>query len=208
MTIIIETGYRESCDAECVSSCKPYWVEIDRLCYHWNENQLSWLEAEEFCRKQGGHLASITSKATHDNISAEFETKHPEHTSMWIGGTDQEEEGVWKWSDCSPWSFEAWMKNVAVNFAEEQDCLEFFRNEETWNDDDCTKKNYFLCSQRICPGWHMFFLISSPTHNLCASGSEAGLLAAGVTSGVFLLLLILAFVFFFLLYKRKQGQTS
>merc|ERR1711971_1263454 len=121
--------------------------------------------------KQGGHLASITSKATNDNVSAEFKTKP--HTSMWIGGTDQEEEGVWKWSDCTPWNFEAWMKNVAVNFAEEQDCLEFFRSEGTWNDDDCTKKNYFLCSQRIC------------------TGSEAGLLAAGVTSGVFLLLLIL-----------------
>ena len=52
------------------------------------------------------------------------------------------------------------------------------------------------------------YSISSPTHNLFDSGSEAGLLAAGVTSGVFLLLLILAFVFFFLLYKRKQGQTS
>ena len=117
----------------------------------WEHFQVSWADAEEYCRKQGGHLASITSKETNDNISALLNTK--DHSSMWIGGTDQEEEGVWKWSDCTPWSFEAWMEDTPWNRPEAQDCLEFFRNEGVWGDDDCTMKNYFLCSQKICPGW-------------------------------------------------------
>ena len=71
-------GNKESCDDDCVSSCKPYWVEIDTHCYMWENFQLSWHEAEEYCRKQGGHLASITSKATNDKISAEFKTKDHE----------------------------------------------------------------------------------------------------------------------------------
>ena len=90
-------GYTENCEDECVSSCKPYWAEIGNHCYFWSKIQLNWLEAEAACRKQGGHLASIDSKATNDKISNETERSHKEHTSMWIGGTDTEEEGVWRW---------------------------------------------------------------------------------------------------------------
>ena len=89
-------GYTENCDEECVSSCKPYWTEIDSHCYLWSKIQLSWAEAEGACRKEGGHLASIASKATNDKISNETKTNHRGHTSMWIGGTDTEEEGVWR----------------------------------------------------------------------------------------------------------------
>ena len=146
-------GTKESCYDECVPSCKPYWVEIDSHCYMWENFQVSWADAEEYCRKHGGHLASITSKATNDNISALLNTKHEDLRSMWIGGTDQEEEGVWKWSDCTPWSFEAWMEETTGNRLEAQDCLEFFRYGAIWGADDCSKGNYFLCSQKLCPGW-------------------------------------------------------
>ena len=112
---------------------------------------MSWVEAETACREQGGHLASINSEAINDKIWDETKTNHTEHTSMWIGGTDQEEEGVWKWTDCSPWDFEAWMEETAGNQPEKQDCLEFFRDGGIWGDDDCTMRNYFLCSQKLCP---------------------------------------------------------
>ena len=72
---------------------------------------------------------------------------------MWIGGTDTEKEGVWKWSDCSEWKFELWMQISAGNEPKQYDCVEFFREGIFWGDDDCTRKNYFLCSQKLCPGW-------------------------------------------------------
>merc|ERR1712192_115413 len=103
-------GYVENCDDTCVSSCKPNWTEVDSHCYLWSKIQLSWAEAETACMKEGGHLASITSKAMNDKISNETKTNHRGHTSMWIGGTDSEKEGTWTWSDCSEWKFELWMQ--------------------------------------------------------------------------------------------------
>ena len=144
-------GYQENCDAQCVSSCKPFWVEVENHCYHWSTLKLNWLESEETCRKQGGHLASIPSQAVHDNITAQFQDK--EHKTMWIGGTDQEKEGVWKWTDCSLWNFTPWKRGQPDNIKNGQHCLEFFGTEEggKWNDDDCTIGKYFLCSQKLCP---------------------------------------------------------
>jgi len=181
-------GYVENCDDTCVSSCKPNWTEVDSHCYLWSKIQLSWAEAETACMKEGGHLASITSKAMNDKISNETKTNHRGHTSMWIGGTDSEKEGTWTWSDCSEWKFELWMQVSEGNQPKKYDCVEFFREGVFWGDDDCTRNNYFLCSQKLCPG-------SWPSW------------AAGVSSIFVVLLIILTFVVFFV-YKRKQGHTS
>ena len=128
-------------------------LEVDSHCYLWSKIELNWAEAETACRKEGGHLASITSKAINDKISNETKTNHRGHTSMWIGGTDSEKEGTWKWSDCSEWKFELWMQVSEGNQPKKFDCVEFFREGVFWGDDDCTRKNYFLCSQKLCPGW-------------------------------------------------------
>ena len=147
--------YQENCDVPCVSSCKPFWVEVENHCYRWSTLKLNWLEAEKTCRKQGGHLASITSQAVHDNITAQFQGK--QHKTMWIGGTDQEKEEVWKWTDCSLWNFEQWNQGQPDNQREAEHCLEFFRNDgRGWNDYDCTARNYFLCSQKLCPSGGTF----------------------------------------------------
>merc|ERR1712037_579554 len=141
-------GYTENCDGECVSSCKPYWVEIQSHCYFWSKIQLNWAEAEATCRKQGGHLASITSKATNDRVSNETERSHKDHKSMWIGGTDTEEEAVYRWSDCEEGKFEL----LTGIQPKKYDCVEFFKEGKFWGDNDCAEKNYFLCSQKLCPG--------------------------------------------------------
>ena len=63
---------------------------------------LPWRDAKEYCIKQGGKLASVKSKWELDQVNSITST------SVWLGGTDVEKEGEWKWSDGSSFGFTNW----------------------------------------------------------------------------------------------------
>ena len=132
----------------CLTGCQENWEEHDGHCYLWGDLDMtkSWYEAEEFCRKEGGHLASVTSEAINEYI---FEGKRSKDISnIWLGGSDKEEEGVWKWSDGTPWKFELWNHNSVG-----QNCLiQLGYNDREWNDFECTLKFNFVCSHPLYSG--------------------------------------------------------
>ena len=80
----------------CVQECVGDWAKNGDQCYSWSTDTKTWDEAEQFCKeKGGGHLASVTSKATNDYIAAELKLRDHE---LWIGGSDKKSEGTWTWS--------------------------------------------------------------------------------------------------------------
>ena len=108
---------------------------------------MNWDDAEGFCKNEGGHLASVTSEATNEYIH--YEKRKRGISRLWIGGTDKEKEGVWKWSDGSPWEFTKWNKGEPDN---SQHCLLYYGYVDKWNDYWCTDENNFLCSLPLCSG--------------------------------------------------------
>ena len=60
-------------------------------------DQKTWTAAEEHCGMNGGHLASVHSEEEQRKAGIEA----GDEKYVWIGGSDQEEEGVWRWSDGS-----------------------------------------------------------------------------------------------------------
>ena len=71
--------------------------------------------------------------------------------ALWIGGTDAEEEEVWKWTDSSPWGFSDWLNNEPNNFGfwDGQDCLAYSNmpgDQYKWR--DCGRVFMFLCSKQ------------------------------------------------------------
>ena len=60
--------YEEDCTGKCVQSCPAEWEEFGSHCYFRSGGERPWKEAEEECRKGGGHLAAVTSKEIHDFI--------------------------------------------------------------------------------------------------------------------------------------------
>ena len=131
--------------------CKQGWEQNGTHCYFWNEKAMTWPEAEDYCRNQSGHLASVTSHAINDYI---VKGKNKRGLNrLWFGGSDLEAEGTWRWTDCSPWEFEFWKSGEPNNNWGAQDCLNFYPTwEAAWDDQRCKNSAPFLCSQAICSG--------------------------------------------------------
>ena len=70
---------------------------------------------------------------------------------MWIGATDAENEGVWKWEDGSPFNFQGWF--IPPDGRKKENCAELFNTYENtysykgWNDLDCRSNMNFVCAK-------------------------------------------------------------
>ena len=143
---------------KCVESCEEGWEENGDHCYFWSNDTKSWTDAEDFCQKEGGHLASVASTATHQYVVDGVKSRDLD--DAWLGGNDLEEEAAWKWTDCAAWEVEFWItKWGQPNGGTNANCLAFQweRNSDTvgWNDYICHQNQApFVCSKRICTGKH------------------------------------------------------
>lgn len=69
----------------------------------------TWEEAKQYCESQGGYLATITSPEEQAFISSLVQNQ--KKRSYWIGLTDEEESGDWKWVTDEPFSYSNWGQN-------------------------------------------------------------------------------------------------
>ena len=140
-------------EEKCVSACEPYWEENGNHCYLWSTDKKNWTEAEDFCQRKGAHLASVTSAAINNYVLKGIDKRGM--YSLWIGGSDLEVNGVWKWTDCSVWdnsSFTFWRPGEPNDHLRSQDCLSYHPEDREWDDNRCNGHFGFLCGQRICSG--------------------------------------------------------
>ena len=137
-------------DSQCQKSCPEGWQEFDRKCYLWvTDEKKNWTEAENFCKKEGAHLASVTGQEIHNFI---LEGVGKKKIKVWIGATDRESEGTWKWSDFSPFNFKSWIEEPGAN--ENVNCVELYNTAEGqgWNDLECETLLNFICAKSPCLG--------------------------------------------------------
>jgi len=142
---------------KCVEACEEGWEKNGDHCYYFSTEKKIWFAAGLYCRNKGGHLASVHSDATNDFVWGMM--NRTSLNPIWIGGNDIDEEGVWKWTDCTPWDFTVWYKGEphrpkynCLNVFKFDDQHELKNANKKWNDNRCVNKQGFVCSKKICSG--------------------------------------------------------
>ena len=147
-----------------METCDEGWEENGGHCFFWGREKKNWIAAEEFCREEGGHLATVNNDATKDFV-LEIIKRNNIYSWAWIGGSDIEEEGVWKWADSTPWEDKFWAPGEPNNAGNNEDCLVFsvdvlikqnpksknsvIKLNHKFNDWTCSKETFFLCSKKM-----------------------------------------------------------
>ena len=132
------------------------WKRRNSCIYEIFKERKTWHQAEKSCASYGGHLTSI-----HSREEEQFIINHVvKQTSrnLWIGGSDEANEGAWKWTDGSPVDFFNWDRDEP-NGALHENCWELLhrphpsrKNPWGWNDYPCPQTDHrldaYLC--KVC----------------------------------------------------------
>ncbi|MDR2712674.1 MAG: InlB B-repeat-containing protein [Clostridiales bacterium] len=86
------------------------------------DEPMPWHDAKAYCESLGGHLATITSQEEQSFIEGLI----TDTTKMFyfLGGTDEEKEGEWKWVTGEEWGYTNWFPGMpdncsGIDFAEQ-----------------------------------------------------------------------------------------
>uniref|UniRef100_A0A3Q3VLX8 C-type lectin domain-containing protein n=1 Tax=Mola mola TaxID=94237 RepID=A0A3Q3VLX8_MOLML len=106
------------CFARC--QCPQGWRENEDKCYYFSADTKSWSDANTFCSEQGSDLLSI--RDIHERVRCCSLILNV----YWIGLNDRSREGVWEWSDGSPFLeyIAAWIPGQPDNWGDApgEDC--------------------------------------------------------------------------------------
>ncbi|CAG0898738.1 unnamed protein product [Cyprideis torosa] len=106
-------------------SCPSGWIffpETSKCYFFSNTATMKWTNAEEYCTSFGttAHLVSI-----HSQIEADFILASVSSVGWhWTGGTDVAVEGVWAYTDGTPFDFFNWESGRGFR-GRDYNCLEF-----------------------------------------------------------------------------------
>uniref|UniRef100_A0A3B4A2G7 C-type lectin domain-containing protein n=1 Tax=Periophthalmus magnuspinnatus TaxID=409849 RepID=A0A3B4A2G7_9GOBI len=125
-----------ACIGLCLDKCCPEgWTQSGSRFFIFFYNSKTWINTELSCIEIGGNLASI-----HSSDDSRFI----------LGGHDGVQEGVWQWTDGSPFDFKSWGYGAPNNYTGEN-CLSVNWGANLWNDYRCYYRLPYMCSIRPVP---------------------------------------------------------
>jgi hypothetical protein len=111
---------------------------------HWYQrfdNFMTWHDAKAHCESMDGYLATITSQQENDFVFDNL--VYPIGDTCWLGGTDEDVEGVWQWVTGEAWEYSNWEPGEPNNACGGEDyaCggedyLHIYDGTGWWNDED------------------------------------------------------------------------
>uniref|UniRef100_A0A3B1K604 C-type lectin domain-containing protein n=1 Tax=Astyanax mexicanus TaxID=7994 RepID=A0A3B1K604_ASTMX len=121
------------------------WKKFGSSHYYISTEKKVWHYARMDCRARGADLVIINSREEQEFIKRQDK-------NVWIGLSDEEEEGVWKWVDGSPLTTRYWSTGEPNNADRGEDCAVFTDGSftlQTWNDLPCFNGNFWICEATL-----------------------------------------------------------
>lgn len=100
----------------------------------------NWFNAQSTCTNDKGHLATITSHNENEWIKRNLLTNA---TTLWLGGTDEGNEGVWSWVTDEFWDFTFWNNGEPNNNGNENHLQ--ITPTAYWNDSNWANEFGYIC---------------------------------------------------------------
>ncbi|XP_048870665.1 CD209 antigen-like protein E [Brienomyrus brachyistius] len=133
---------------ECKKSyiCPSGWRSFSKSCYYFSTEKKNWSDSRQACMRSGADLAIISSREEQVFLEGLY-------GQFWIGLSDIESEGSWKWVDGTTIPIEKgfWRANPPQpdNYKGNEDCVEFSAVHSvpflTWNDRPCEDNIKWVC---------------------------------------------------------------
>uniref|UniRef100_A0A3Q4G5K0 C-type lectin domain-containing protein n=1 Tax=Neolamprologus brichardi TaxID=32507 RepID=A0A3Q4G5K0_NEOBR len=126
-------------------NCRENWVALSDSLYQVSSEKKSWEESRQDCLQKGAHLMIINSREE-QNFVNQFKKY------LWIGLTDSETDGIWKWVDGTRMTTSYWNRGEP-NGGRTENCgeIRFYDSENSWNDAPCSIEKFWICEKRVSP---------------------------------------------------------
>ncbi|XP_073672061.1 uncharacterized protein [Paramisgurnus dabryanus] len=121
---------------------KDGWIYYQTSLYFISSEKKSWTESRSYCRERGADLIFINNKEEQNFIST-----HSGGDKVWIGLSDIEEEGVWKWVDGSTMTSSFWNKKEPNTSEGDEDCV--LIELRGWADYPCSHDYKWICEKKF-----------------------------------------------------------
>ncbi|KAI7814747.1 putative CD209 antigen-like [Triplophysa rosa] len=114
------------------------WIFYQFHFYYMSSEPKSWTESRLYCRDRGADLIIINNREEQDFVKNTF------NKTVWIGLSDSDEEGGWKWVDGSTLTTSFWASNEPNSYLGNEDCVVTYLR---WADYPCTHTFKSICEK-------------------------------------------------------------
>lgn len=130
-------------------------IEFDGHMYNFYLETIDWNSAKEKCESVNGHLVTITSDEENQFLVNNFPNNLI--SFFWIGASDEEQEGDWRWVTGEKFEYDNWSVDSPNNDLDNEHYAGIMKYEEnfddietpigTWNDfaEDTRYRSGFIC---------------------------------------------------------------
>ncbi|KAM9363251.1 uncharacterized protein ABDE67_014631 [Symphorus nematophorus] len=121
--------------------CPDHWITFGKSCYSVFTSKKTWTDSKKYCEDEDAHLVIISNTEEQRFVSSL-------NQRVWIGLTDEETEGVWKWVDGTEVNGMYWRHDQPDNYPPAENCVEIVTDSSdlnNWNDFFCSASSDFIC---------------------------------------------------------------